>query len=524
MKYKVEIVNNPYTQNVRILLNGKAASEYGGLAQYQDEPFWNWCGEIFEAVYKECNQAEFLLRYTGREEEDAVLEVLARDYNFCEYLYVPYEKQETFQQKMKYLNGWIVQKKLEGIKKREIHTTFYLSAKYERFKSLLLDMSIENHYCTVISEVKGIPEADAAMGQDDVAFVISDGIQAEEFQRMCRSRFVFGIEIGARNGFVHKSGRCFLYQATENGLFSVIFGCFKLAPLLSVFCECISQIYGRAKEDESLLPALADLQSIENPCSVELDATEIELGKSIPIRILKDGQRLTKEIDFAYSKPGILQCNGMYIEGMAEGSTSLYLFRKGEAIPFYAITLCVRKRNRIQKITTEDSKVVLGVGDEFLLKYEPYPPNADNLNEIKCKSSNHAVASISEKGKIRAVAQGDCQLYVVAEQVSAMVQCVVKPYMEHLKLLSEEQIEALLGDTFEIQLEYSPKNCIDDKITIESEDLKIVNVIGMQGKAVGYGETRIQIENKSSGLKQEIHVSVKKKIKKKKGFMRRFFH
>ena len=56
---EVELINNPYTQRLRVLINGKAASEYTGMERFIGEPFVYWCDKIFEAVYEECNRQPF---------------------------------------------------------------------------------------------------------------------------------------------------------------------------------------------------------------------------------------------------------------------------------------------------------------------------------------------------------------------------------------------------------------------------------------------------------------------------------
>lgn len=65
----VELINNPYTQRLQILINGESVSVYSNLEKYMDEPFTYWCDRILQTIYEECNYGDFRLHFSSREEE-----------------------------------------------------------------------------------------------------------------------------------------------------------------------------------------------------------------------------------------------------------------------------------------------------------------------------------------------------------------------------------------------------------------------------------------------------------------------
>ncbi len=521
MKRKVEVINNPYQQKVRILLDGKAVSSYSELEQYQDEPFWNWCETIIEIVYKECNYSEFILRYSGREEENHIFSQISKKYSYCEYVFVPFKNNVSFQQRLKMLNKMIANNGIK-VKQKNIRAMFVVSSRYKKYSEEISGINVENRYCKVEPLVY---DAGVSIGKNDIVFVVGKDNNVADLSVRYNGRFVFGINIGDDFSFNDKSGRYMVYTCKENELFQCIFGCLLLIPLLKAFVETIEDIKKQSRNaNANYLAELSEVQSVEIPLSVDIHDDTIELGKSVPIKILSEGRRITDHLLFEYSSNNIIFCNGMRIEGVGEGETILFVVREGENFPFFQKKIRVIKTNPITKISFEESQLVVGVGDSFLLNYNFIPVDADNAEDVKFKSSDEQIASVDNKGKVTAIRKGECEIYVYAGQISDYTRVAVKEYMKSL-VPNIDRFDLVVGDVAKIEYTYEPFGCIDGKISINSEDLQIVNIIGNEIRAVSPGDTKLVLSNESKRIVQYVDVSVREKAKRRpqKKFLSRIF-
>lgn len=525
MSTKVIIQNNPYMQRVRILINGKPASMYGALEQYQDEPFWNWCDHIIEEVYHECNESNIDLVYIGREEENTIFKRIAEEYPYCSYQFRPFSVQQNFQQKLKALSVFISAHHF-NVGQKHFKVAFYLSKKYLPLKNDFLNLEVSNVYCEIKPLIYELSYFETTCMSNDFNFIIDEKIEAKKIANLCSNLFCFLLHIGSENIFEKKLKRIFVYQCSIEQIFSTVFDCLKLVPLLMAFRECVQTIF-----NSDLLSVYENsneflqILSIEKPFYVDCENNIIEVGKSVSIHINQgEKQFAVEQIHFEYEKQGILSCNGLRVTEHAPGNCKMYMFRKGENTPFYTMEFKVIQRNRISEIVLEDGTFFIGEGDKYKLTYHYYPLDADNTDQIKWTTDNKNGLQISDAGVVSALKTGQYRIYCSAEQVSSSVVCVVKPYMREIQM-DESDIKLLLGETYSLQYTFSPINCIDDEVCVNSENLQIINSVGSILKAVGCGETDVTVSNKRGTVKRQVHVIVEteEKIEKKKGVFARLF-
>ena len=72
MVTRVELINNPYKQQLRILMNGEAVSVYSNLEKFMDEPFSYWCDRILEGYEEKLRLVETFQKtkeFAGRIQE-----------------------------------------------------------------------------------------------------------------------------------------------------------------------------------------------------------------------------------------------------------------------------------------------------------------------------------------------------------------------------------------------------------------------------------------------------------------------
>lgn len=524
MEAKVEIINNPYAQRVRILINGKKTSAYGTLEQYQDEPFWNWCDYIIEEVCLECNVDEIDLIYTGRLEENAVFRKIATRYSGCRYRFRPLETEEDLQQKMKKLNQFLARYKF-NVRQKVFRTGFYLSKRHMDLRETLASLDVSNIYCKIMPIVCEMPEFETSASMNDLNFVIDEVTDADYTMQHCGSAFCFIIHVGREDiGFEEKEKRVFQYQCTKGQLFQTIFECLKLIPLLVAFRECVLTISDSALlKQSSVYNQLAQILSIEQPFRIECESMQIEVGKSVSLHVSRGSERFAvNNILFEYENPGVIECTGLRVKGLSPGASRMYLFREGENAPFYTMEFSVIKRNRISEIVLEDGTFFIGEGDRYKLSYHYYPIDADNVEKIRWMTNQNDRLQISDSGVVTALMAGQYKVICTAEQVSASVICVVKPYMKEITV-SENEITMVPGETYTLQYSFSPDCCIDDSVIIHSGNLQIVNAVGGTLKAAGCGQTDVTLMNQRGTVRQTVHVTVNPSHVKKKGLLARLF-
>lgn len=517
MGTRVEIINNPYIQRFRILINGEAVSVYSNLEKYIDEPFCYWCDRILDSIYEECNGGDFSLHFCSRKEELEVMEKLAQSYTHCtQYSSSPLIRPTSLLERIKNLNNIV-----RGVRSSGHHifikdVLFVLPESLKRLEADLSGLEVKNSFCQINSRVVYYHNYSKKSCDADTLFLISDDLDIKKHIQRMEIRNGFGIELGTEKIFKEKIDDLFVYESPEESIFEIIFECLLLSPLLEIFCSCISTLSPEIKERYS--EKLEELQSIDLKLIPVPEKTTIEVGKSSRIQFKTDidGYKVkSSQLHYSYSEKGIIHCNGLLVEGLKAGRATLNIFREGEQIPCASVDYSVIQRNRIKELRIEEECLTIGEGDCVRLNVIYLPTNADNVSSIEWKSDNEKIAKVDSSGCVRGVSKGSCIIRCFAEQVSARCQCVVKPHLKTI-LTDTKEIELIYGQEKEIKINLKPENCVDDQISFCSMDMQIVNVVGRTLKAIGIGTTRVIIQNKQETVRTEIvvHVMTEKEYRK----------
>ncbi len=526
MQNVVDLVSNPYTQVLRILINGEPISQYSPIQQYQDEPVWIWCDKILKDIFEECGGSAYTLRFKGRQEEHMILSKMAEELSYCTYQYQQYENPKPFQTRMKELSVFLRSAPQIHYKQQNITVLFQLSKKYAALAESLSALAIENVFCKVQLAV-GEMALDKA-GNAENLIVIADEMDAEKMNRLCNNRFVFALRVGTSTCFEKKAGKVYVFQTRPEDITATVFNCLKYGSLLLAFTKCLDEVRSYTATNTALAEVINKVTSIEDEIQVKVESSEIECGQSVAISIKTiKGIDVSRKIRVEYTKNGIVQCSGIQVAGLKEGSTKMMLFREGEVYPFYTVQFAVVQRNRIQEIKLEDSSVTLGVGDSYKMSCSYLPLNADNKDKIKWVCNRPDVATVNGNGLVKALVPGDCTIYCTAEKVSAQCAVRIKPYMKEI-LVEQEEVTLKVGENCQLQVSYKPENCVDSTIMLESSNMQIVNVLGKKLTAVGEGTAEIKIFNESKRISRVVKVTClpvekRKPVQKKKGFWARLF-
>lgn len=518
MKPTVELINNPYTQRLRILINGEAISVYSNLEKYIEEPFSYWCDRILDTIFEECNHDPFRLHFRSKQEEVAVMEKLAADYSNCvQFSSGPLLRPTPLLERIKGLNRMIRQNHIVGFEVIKIRALFVIPESLKRLEPDLTGIEVKNVFCQLVSEVMCYQDYQKSQKDSDVIFLISDGKALEDCMQRLNIHRGFGIYLGKQNAFSDKREDVFIYESTEDTIFDTIFECLLLSPLSDAFCRCIrslpSDTASKFKEQ------IEELQSISLKVIPRPETTTVEVGRSSRIQFVTDleGYEIKgSQLHYSYSEKGIIRCNGLLVEGLKAGKTVLNIYKEGEQLPCAKVDYTVIKRNRISELKLEDRMIYIGEGDRVRMKYTFLPVDADNKDTIVWESDHPDIATVDRYGNLYAVKKGTCTIWCYAEQVSASCSCTVKP---HLKSITPDftEIDMIYCQEKAIQMNLMPEDCIDGQIAISSMNMQIANVVGQTIKAVGIGDTRIIIQNIEETVRAEIavHVMSEKDFRKK---------
>lgn len=509
MVTRVELINNPYRQRLRILVDGEAVSVYSNLEKFMDEPFSYWCDRILEAVHEECNGGDFSLHFCSREEELRVMEKLARACPCCvQYSSSPLMRPASLLDRIKGLNQVVRGVRESGYRRFRKKVLFVIPDALKRLEGDLAELEVRNSFCQVDSGVARCQDYGRRKAEADMAILIGDQAEVRGLSGRLGLQEGFAIGLGEKSGFREKAGGLFIYESREEELFQTIFECLLLSPLLEMFRACIDTMSADVKERHG--QALEELMSIELKVLPQPESTTIEAGRSSRIRFQSDmeGYEIRNtQLHFSYSEKGIIRCNGLLVEGIRPGKATLYIYKEGEQSPCASVAYSVIRRNRIEELRLEEDSLTIGEGDFARLSVSYLPVDADNADTIQWSSDQESVAKVDGSGGVRGIARGSCTIRCFADQVSASCRCTVKPHLQTISV-EEQELEMIYGQERELKIDLKPENCIDDRIVISSMNMQIVNVVGRSLKAIGTGQTRIVIQNSQETVRREITVTV----------------
>ena len=503
---EVILTNNSYTQELSILLNGEAVSEFSTLRSFMDEAFVYWCDKILDEIYNECNGRDFILHFASRQEEINIMEVIAKKFPHCSQFYAHRTQYaESLQARILSLNQILRQSSEANLVFYRKRILFVIpNSLLHRLEKDLSGMDVQNSFCKLEAHVISYQDYLNSQTDSDVIFIISN--DDNSFSRLnLNSGFVIKLLSGQeRNSFVEKQRNVFIYEPTEDLLFKTIFECLLLVPLLEIFRSCIMSLPDRIARQ------IGQLQSIYPKIIPVVESSVIELGRSIRIHFKTDSNDNIEieDLRFSYANNEVIRCNGLLVEGLKEGKTELFVYRLGENNPCTSVSFNVIKRNRITELTIMDSDILIGKGDRHKIEIDYQPSDADNIDKIKWKTDNPSVATVDANGIFRGVAKGVCRIWCLAEQVSSSCRCEVRPYLQKIEP-SFHEVDMIYGGSYKtINLRLFPENCIDDQIIISSIDASVANVVSNQIRPVGIGSTRIVIQNQQETVRAEIRVTV----------------
>lgn len=527
MSYLYHITYSCYTQELKVLLNGKRIiSSNSTVLQYMNEPLYRWCNVLPELLYREIGE-DYSLIFTGREIETKIIKKVMEKYPHCIQMSESSPQiMTTLQKRMIDLSQLIRENQLTEIAPIEKRIIFVGNEKHIRYwKPFIEQIKIQNQYCALKTAVQSVTECKSHDRESIYCYFVENRNEIGAYKDYIRNdRYVFFFEEN-KEGFIESIDNCFLYGISENNFYEVIFECMLLFPLAEVFSEYAHLLMQCTKNIE-LKQKIQLLLSIK-PIPVVYAKERIEVGKSVSLETrMQPSRYAAPEFVFESNPPGVVSCTQHRIYGEKIGKTKVNVYEKGVAEPFTELFFEVYQRNRITSIELSEHSKTVGVGDSFVLECTAYPADADNFDKIRWDSDREEIATVSSKGRVIARSAGNCKIFCTAEKIFSVCQVNVKPYMKSFKLLIDQSQPILLtiGEKKKISAKIEPANAIDEELIFCSDNVMVVNVLKNELIGIADGEANIIVENVNGRFRQSFHVIVEKgkhtvsKEKKKKFF------
>lgn len=523
MASEVKIQYNPFLPQLMVLVDGKQPDGYSRLTQFADEDIWKWHSEILEVLYSEIRD-DFFVIFVGTALDTAIMKSVCERNRHCLGFTAELPVVNiSLQKRLGKLNQFIKNNSGMSYQKSILRAYFFIPAELKGYAEDIRSLDIRNLFCSTEISVSDQAECYFENNENSFLFIlakdVSDGEQA--VRKYHSQNPVFVLYQGSEMKMKRVDSSYIMYEYDSGDVVSAIFNCFLGFPLLYAFQNCVQSIlHQRLRESEVL-----KLASITPTLEVEIEKN-VEIGKSNRIQIsVTPPDAPPPKVIFRVLDERIARTDNLCVFGLKPGRTLLEAYYYGTQKPFQICELNVIKRNRIKKIILNEDELVLGTGDRKILHCDYSPVNADNIDKIEWKSSDETIASVNSHGTVICKSCGTCKIWCIAENVSTVCTCEVRPYLESLDVdLSDNSTDGQLYlepmQEYELKINVYPSNSIDRNYTITSSNYNIANVIGKKILAKNTGTATIEIENISGRKKTAVVVKVSKAKRK---FLKKLF-
>lgn len=512
---EVELKYSYVDREMSILIDNNILEASSRLNRYMSMPFYNWAPRILNDIY-DIIGSEFVLYYTGREEEYRILMSLANEIGKkIRMVYKEPVVNMTIQKRMKELGSFLKNNPNLKYSKHQRNILFLGNKEIlNKYAEEIRMLQAENSYCK-LNFIMSVNGEKASIDLNDILVYMYRNNDDNKFNinEVSNNYNIVMEEALINNSICIQNGiyTCSLSKAT---FFDNIFCFLLLFPLTDVLHDVIEEVVGRNNNINSKQKLF--LKSLlKNEPVYDLDVKqEIEVDEFVKwqITVFPEVSYIPNYI-FEYSDFGIVKCSNQGIQGLSEGNCCVKLHKKGDLKTLKEFNFHVYKRNRISDIIFLDKELVLGIGKTHKMEVSFVPDNADNMNKILWTSSNSEVATVNQDGLIVGKKLGTCLITCKAEKIveNCRVQC--KAHLERIEFRNVEnnKIHLIKGEEFILKIKKIPEDSIDGELKIISNDMFVVNASGYKLSAIDCGVTTIIITNLTNTVSRKIRVVVSAK-------------
>lgn len=207
---------------------------------------------------------------------------------------------------------------------------------------------------------------------------------------------------------------------------------------------------------------------------------EMNIGEELTLTVTFTPENATyKDIEWSSSDPSIATVdNNGKVKAIKEGECSIYAKTKDEKTAECKIVV---KPIEVESICLDINEKTLEEGEEFTLTATITPETA-TYKDIEWSSSDPNIATVDDNGKVKAIKEGECSIYVKSSnEKKAECKIIVKPISVQKVEFTTSEIKLLVGDTKEVEFNITPTNAkiTDIKWKIEDESIASISDNGI---------------------------------------------
>ena len=165
---------------------------------------------------------------------------------------------------------------------------------------------------------------------------------------------------------------------------------------------------------------------------------------------------------------------------------------------------------KLESIELDQHELVLDAGESTSLKATLEPKDAENVN-IQWTSSDVSIATVSDKGMVKAIKSGETMVYATDAQTGIKDSCkvVVKTHVSSIEVKPSSITFDQIGQTKQLEVVFTPDNSYDKNVTWQTGNTNICFVSNSGFvTAVGSGTTVVVATTVDGGISASCVVTV----------------
>lgn len=509
----VDLTYNPLKKSSRILINGKTVSPYGEIANFLLEPFTFWSPKILDALSRELNDA-FEMKFTSTAIETAIMEKLVQMNENCtsftaENFAIELDMFDRISklEELGYSAGQVTKIKIGVFSDDEntlsnIKTSFLNCGFADCIENTVVIRYGHSLEITFVLLLKGV-EVDGIQSR----CFVSNNKESILSWLNYEERHNIAVLLSETEQFCGTQQETLIFEHKSTNISVLLKNYVEYAFVIPFFAN-VSKDFLEHYDGDRNSGLVKSLDAVEPIVFVKCDTNVIEEGYSCPITVKSFPENsCTPEVIFRISNDGVLQYQNQTLYALKAGNSLVEAYVSGTIEPIYQCNFTVIKRNKISDIQLTTTNYTLGSGDKVEIAYSIVPKNADNVADIQIISENEEIASI-ESGIIKAKAPGKTTIKMFTSEISKEINVVVKPYAAGI-VLSTDNLKLLVGGSRELLYKTVPNDVINNEISFEVADPRIIDYDGKMVKAKSFGTTTITFYNSDRTIKKQCVVEVK---------------
>lgn len=516
---------NPYIPELEVYINNKRLSKFSSIETFKNMPFVDWCGYLFQELYREVNDAYDLI-FEGTEFESEILEVFAKKDSHC----------KSFKTREPQLNQSIYERLtlLDNLG-CDIDAEIFIDllSNYKSLANGMFEILQESELFVaqsndemICDECAGITiyikkniidyELEVIKGSD-LHIIILDSYPSDELLDEINDidENVYIFCVGTDAHFIEKVNKVYIYSIDSDNLSEYLMKVLSGVKLSGLLADSAYAFTEKNNSDISILTE-QEKMLLEQICltrpkyKVSMPLTMYK-SRSADIEVIEIPSINDNEYIIKSDNPSVIDINQKTITAMSSGTSHISIFKNGSPEIIFEQEIIVSDAALIESITLFPKYKELGVDSSANIEICFEPSNAQNSHELEWLSDNKAIATIDNTGCIQAKSCGNCNIIVKAGTVSETMQIRVMPSIEDI-ICKSSYVEIVSGESVEWKYALNPEDCFErDLIKVCSSDENIAYYRGGRIFGKSPGLANISVYTPDCRIKKNCRVTVTKK-------------